>query len=357
MILPSCTILSALLEFAQIWFPPRFTSLDDVVAETIGAWLGICFWLMAGRRLTAIIRQFWATYAVHNWSIRLIPGYLLFLVFVNGMPFDLTLSPSVLKRKDNAHMILRTPFTVVSGDEFDLIRRALINAAWFMPAGILMAGLPLWRLRGPAAGVIVFFAGFALAGTIEFMQLFVMSCAFDSTDIITGSWAVLGGWCIMRKWRDCHEAPGGFSNGLGAFLFLAWVAELIFINWEPFDFRIDSAFLTGRWQQVSLVPFTEYYGRNYLHSLNDMLQKTLLFMPVGLLLSQTTASRFNWAIVVGFAFLFALILETGQFFLPQRHPVVSDVLVETFGAWLGLVATNHLRHLIASTVSGGEPGA
>lgn len=103
LILPSCTILSALLEFAQIWFPPRFTSLDDVVAETIGAWLGICFWLMAGRRLTAIIRQFWATYAVHNWSIRLIPGYLLFLVFVNGMPFDLTLSPSVLKRKDNAH--------------------------------------------------------------------------------------------------------------------------------------------------------------------------------------------------------------------------------------------------------------
>lgn len=354
LILISCSMLSAAIEFTQLYFPPRQTSINDVVAETLGGAIGVLGWLVAGQQVTDYVRQLWGAQGEANWALRLLPGYLVFLVFVHGMPFDLTLSPDLLKKKFHEGRVLLIPF---EGDPLKVIEKRLINIAYFLPVGILIAGLRGWLGRGNWAWLRVFAIGLALAGGIEFMQLLVLTRYFDSTDIVTGSLAVLAGWQCTRLWQlhqpvRVGESPA-FSSALRLGMFLFWAAALLFINWEPFDFA------TQDWQQrvgeISWVPFADYYAGNYLSSFDEIVQKTVLFVPFGFLLSSWTRSRFDAALAVFSGVLLAVFIEIGQLFLVQyqpgvglvalHHPGVSDLILEGFGAWAGALAAQRLRIL------------
>ncbi len=356
-VLPACTLLSAALEFVQLWFPPRHTSKNDIVAETMGGAIGIGIWLTAGQGITAALAALWATHARSNWSIRLMPGYLILLVVIHGMPFDLTLSPSSLRFKHRHHdrLVRPVPFTVVKGESFDLVKKGAINIAWFLPAGVLLAGLPgsTWRGRGSAGRV--FAAGLALAVGIEIMQLFVVSRYYDATDIITGSLAVLAGWRIMRAWQDCGERADDFL-AWRASLALVWLAALVWFHWAPFDFGIDADFLAGRWRESGFLSYAGHERGGNLYVVNDLIQKTLLFLPFGLLLSSRSERRGYLALAAVGAFVLSLALEAGEFCSRQhRQPGVSDLFVEPFGAVLGCLAVRRLRDFKRSAASEATP--
>lgn len=345
-VLPTCTLLSASLEFAQLWFPPRHTSKNDIVAETLGGALGIGIWLTAGQGITAVLRRFWATHARGNWSIRLMPGYLILLVVIHGMPFDLTLSPGSLRYKHRHHdrLVRPIPFTVVKGESFDLVKKGAINIAWFLPAGVLLAGWPssTWRGRGSAGRV--FAAGLALAAGIEIMQLFVVSRYYDATDIITGSLAVLAGWRIMRAWQERGERADHFLAWRTA-LAVLWMAALVWFHWAPFDFVTDADFLAARWRESGFLSYAGHERGGNLYVANDLIQKTLLFLPLGLLLSSRSERRGYLALVALAAIILSFALEAGEFCSRQhRQPGVSDLFVEPFGAVLGCLAVRRLRN-------------
>jgi glycopeptide antibiotics resistance protein len=344
LVLISCTMLSAGIEFAQIFFPPRDTSLNDIVAETLGGAIGILGWLAAGQHATDYLRKLWTSQGEANWAIRLIPGYLVLLVFVQGIPFDLTLSPHLLKKKYYEGRILLVPFKSPGLEPLAVIRKMLINIAYFLPAGILLSGLSRKLIGGRWAAIRVLLIGIVLAGSIEFMQLLVMSRFFDSTDIVTGSLAVVAGWGLMRLCRAAPNASvreAGIPSSVRGTLFLAWTAALVFINWVPFNFTFDQWQL--RLREFNWVPFADYYAGNYLNSFDQIVQKTALFIPFGLLWPSVSSSRFDVHFGVGSALLLATIIEIGQAFLPDHHPGVSDLLIETFGAWIGCIAAKRLR--------------
>src|SRR5260370_19716 len=46
-----CAALSVAIEFAQLYFPPRTVSLNDIAVETLGAAAGTFLWLIAGQRI------------------------------------------------------------------------------------------------------------------------------------------------------------------------------------------------------------------------------------------------------------------------------------------------------------------
>jgi len=47
-------LLAIAVEFTQLFFPPRTVSLNDLLAEWIGAGLGIALWHSAGERLAEL---------------------------------------------------------------------------------------------------------------------------------------------------------------------------------------------------------------------------------------------------------------------------------------------------------------
>jgi glycopeptide antibiotics resistance protein len=114
---------------------------------------------------------------------------------------------------------------------------------------------------------------------------------------------------------------------------------LAIVNWYPFDFIGDAGEWRARWSRVPLVPFTDlYFGTEY-HAFDQMLQKTLLFLPIGALLARPGRSCLPGLLA---GLLLSATLEAGQLGLPTRYTSVTDVLVESSAAWLGCFLTRRL---------------
>jgi glycopeptide antibiotics resistance protein len=347
--------LSTAIEFTQTFFPPRCPDLNDIVGETAGAGLGTASWLGLGRPVTRRCRDMGSLEGAGRWSL-LLPGYVAFLILLETLPLDLTLSPADIYHKYRDGRIQLIPFVPPPGDRYEWIEKQCWRLALFFPVG--------WLLRFDHARfgkiirtwprVLIF--GILTTAFVEFLKIFVVSRNVESGDIITGSLAVLAGWMASKTYVSNQAsislqqktARGSLQMVLG----FIWVGILLFVNWHPFDFRLDAAAAFDRIRQMSWLPFLDYYQGSYLNFLHQIVRKTLLFIPVGLLGSALASSLFSiptgWRslVVIGGALGVAIVLEIGQAFLPTRYPSITDILVETAGAVLGCVlakATGRVR--------------
>jgi len=344
-----CVVLSTLIEFTQLYFPPRVSSINDIAAESLGGALGALFWLVGGQQLTIAARRIWTVFGSRGTAGVLLLCYLAVLAAIMALPFDFTISPAELWHKYKEGRVHLTPFASAGVGAFELANNYFWNAAYFAPLGVLLGHLSGLVWRSSRSWPLVLGLGLLAAGAIEFMQLFVVSRFCDLTDVLTGGPAVLAGWAIVLVYRRLHPSPSA-ATVLRWGLLAAWLGVPIFMEWQPFNFALNSAAARERLHHVSLLPFLDYYQGNYLHGLDEFVHKTLLFMPLGVLLAPPApASRgailFRWSL----AFTVAVVLEAGQLFLPTRYTSVSDVLVGGLAAGIGLLVacrflTPPLRH-------------
>jgi glycopeptide antibiotics resistance protein len=267
------------------------------------------------------------------------------LLLIEVLPLDLTLSPADIYHKYREGRIQLIPFIAPPGDRFEWIEKQFWQLALFLPLGWLLS---LDRSRiGMATRtwprVLVF--GFLTSGLVEFLQVFVASRNVETGDIITGTSAILVGWLACTAYPRANELAESdpqlrrADRNLQLFLGVVWLGVLLFVNWRPFDFRLEVEPALDRVRQMSWLPFVDYYHGSYLNFLNQVVRKTLLFFPVGLLgnavLTQNIRRRVL-AVIFG-AFGLALVLEIGQVFLPTRYPSITDILLETVGAYCGYI--------------------
>ncbi len=215
---------SVLLEFLQLYFPPRVSSINDVAAESTGAVVGIALWIVAGRRLTQGARAAWAGTEGDGTAARLLIAYLVVLALVQVFPPNLTLSPVEIYHKYKAGLVRPVPFGYWTVDPRDGVRKALEGAAWFLPLGLLAARVPRWRAGGWQAAWEVLALGVVAAAGAEFVRLFVVTHSCDATDLATNGLAVLCGWCV------------GISGRRPAVSVLAaagWIAALAYLELVP----------------------------------------------------------------------------------------------------------------------------
>ena len=131
LVLPTCAAASTAIEFSQLYFPPRVSSLNDIVAQTIGTGIGVLGWLAAGQQLTVYLRNIWISLGTRGVSARLLPAYLAFLFFVHMMPFDLTLSPAEIYHKYRAGRVHLFPFDFGSVTWSALLIKQVWNVFYF----------------------------------------------------------------------------------------------------------------------------------------------------------------------------------------------------------------------------------
>jgi glycopeptide antibiotics resistance protein len=369
-VLPGCTLLSAAIEFTQLYFPPRVTSVNDIAAESLGGLLGALLWLIGGQGITRWLRHSWALLGSHGPLARLLPAYVVFLVFVHVMPMDLTLSPVEIYHKYRQGRVRLIPFGNLQTDPFEAVSKYLTTVSYFLPVGLLLAGLKGRSWQGLRNWPHVFGVGLLLACAVQFLKLFVFSRFSDTTDLVTGSLAILAGWCVglvihrSPVPQATQTGPGTGSDTAGGSvprsaiflaLFLAWFGALVLINWQPFDFRLFDGTALARLREMSWAPFADYQRQGYLHAFDEMLSKIVLFMPAGLflaLLRLPTDQRLAGLFVVLLGAMLATTFEAGQLFLPTRYASVTDVLLETLGFWLGFVVA---RRVVAGLASDQYP--
>ena len=350
--------LSVGIEFTQIFFPSRTTSQDDIMANAIGAALGVLAWWW---------REPWLWRTVRSWvgeerdgplAERFLWVYLAVLFGYSLLPLDLTLSPVEVYHKWRAGLVVLVPFGFHFASAIDMFNGLATDALIWLPAGFL------WTVSGrmrPARAVLW---TLAMATLIEFLQLFVFSRVTDVTDVVM---AVVGGAVgamLARAARPMAAAASGPRGrlgraGLGLAAFVAWFAVIAAIFWYPWGFDLSPARLAAGLERFWRVPLYYYYYGTEFHAVTEVLHKFLYFVPLGAALAfalgrspgrrRGPGAARAAALAAAVASLgAALVIELGQAFLPGRIPSSTDAMIELLGAmagyWaMGLVREHHAR--------------
>jgi glycopeptide antibiotics resistance protein len=402
-----CAALSAAIEFTQLWFPPRVSSLNDVLAETIGAVIGATTWVIAGQRLTDYARSVWVAWGPENLAVKWLPAYLFLLVLIHVMPLDLTISPAELHQKWKEGRVILIPFTTDYGGWGRGFLKNAWNMAYFFPLGLFLS---LWPGRPFRSGLPVLAVGLLAAAGVEFLQLFVWTRYCDATDILTGGAAVWLGWFALEAWKGWRAKAAGrnppaWAGLVRPCLFLTWLLAVVVVNWFPFDVisgyetamgakewvlsqdgrsvrspdqgeelpvrtvgpfvvLADAGVVRRRFLLTPLVPMVDLQSGADYEAFDQVVRKTLLFLPLGALLVPSPlplslrraggrgegAAKGRtgvWrALLVGL--LLSCFFEAGQLFIPDRTCSTSDVLIETIGTVLGFVLFRRLLLLLGS---------
>lgn len=344
--------LSVLIEFGQIYFPPRNPSLYDIACQSAGAAASVLTWLWGGPAIASAWRKWRTAYgapAVAEW---ILGPYLAVLFFYNVMPLDLTASPAAVYHKWKEGRVVWVPFSRLPWDAVHALYSVVGDIVVWVPVASLLV---LSGRTGPLGSILLTVA--AAAG-IEGIQLLVFSRVSDVTDIITAALgAVAGAWVgtvLRSRWgglareRSPETERSWALVGLtGAVLWLVVIAALF---WYPFDFHWDRTWARERLGLLARPPFQLYWSGSEFRALTEVLHKTVFFAPLGAALALAAApirGRRARGIATSAAIVFvaaaAAGVELGQVFLPRKIPDSTDVILMTAGGGLGFLAVVALR--------------
>jgi VanZ family protein len=382
LVVPLGWAVAILLEFLQLFFPPRTVSLNDILVECLGVVLGAVAWLMAGPRFTGWLRQLRDRKGVPELAAQVFPAYVGLLLVIFLMPFDLVFSREEIATKFQEGRIELIPFGALASGGLEPLFKLLLNFLAFVPVGALLGIMPR-RLRKNRLQVVT--VGLAVPVSIRLLQLFVYTRNFDVTNLLTGMVACWLGWWLVQERRDWATARlPGFGNlqavgdswrqrvqrwGPAAWIGLArvWTVVLLVVFWQPFHFTTDpSAFgpadadlsdedtsVVGL-RRLSWAPFVDYYWGSRYQTLDQIVWRTLAFASLGVLLAPAWSSRERRG--AGTAVLWALVLSAmialGQYFIPERHPSTTSLMIQVGAAWLGYKLGRHAIDMLRPVEDG-----
>lgn len=263
----ACGVLALLLEFSQLWFSGRQPALSDVVAQSIGALLGLAAWRL-------VPAHFWAhsESPQQRWR-RAWALYLAGLVLYALMPLDLTVSLSEIVAKWKLGQIRLLPFAAWGSQPVaGLTDFALEAAIWAAAAWLL----------GRAYGATAGWRGLVLVGLavgLETAQILVLSRIVDTTDLLAAACGVL----LARRLsggRTPDTGPAATAAAAGAnrlLLPMLLALGLLLASAWPFEFATHRAELRERLLGFSWTPFASYVAASELHLITSLLRRFAVY--------------------------------------------------------------------------------
>lgn len=347
---PLAVILAALavgIEFAQLWFPRRTVSLNDLFAESAGGVAGIVLWFLIGRRCVAAVRGLAGPGdgGEAHPAVRLLKLYALGLVVYAIQPLDLTFTASELGRKFADGKVNLIPFAYDYGGLFETLWGMGVDVLLFVPIGVLYR---LGRADRSWSGAVAL--TFLMAAGIETLQVFVFSRFADGTDVLM---ATLGGGIgamAAPRWRRTGAGDGGregFRPGVrivvAMVLTMGYAIPLGAALLHPFVLERDGEVVANQLRYMFDWPFRKHYYGSEFSTLSNVLRGVMLFLPLGAMwrwgcgaeLSRSWAARvmvFVLVVLIGFA------IELSQAFMAGQYADSTDLMIYPFGAWLGWIA-------------------
>lgn len=333
--------LTFAIEFAQIYFPQRTVSINDLIAEMLGSVLGLIFYWGFGD-LAKIWIMKWNT---KNKQQVILYAYLFLLFGYGVLPLDLTISPVEIYHKWSDGKIYLIPFLYsFHGSIIEKAYQFSTDIIIWIPASILL----ILSTKKTPKQVLLWILGAALL--LELIQLFIYSRISDTTDLIT---AFMGAWIgilIAKKWTLPHKKNNlstSNQNQNNPFLWvIIWSLFLILLYWYPFDFKMDIYFIKERLALFFRAPFTAYYYGSEYRAITSLFNKVAFAIPLGVALAHLNkliflkfnailSSKLLFFIAFIYVVLFSLLLELGQLFLVKKSIDSADCLLTILGSYIG----------------------
>ena len=359
-----CAVLSVAIEFTQIFFPPRTVSQNDIIAEALGAVLGLAAWWVWGQRSIAWLASWQQTRGAASLAEKLLWPYLLLLFGYNLLPLDLTISVVEIYHKWGEGRLNLIPFGATPLEPIRFVYEVVIGAVLWVPVSLLLT------LGGRFSAHKALLWTLAAAALLETMQLLVYSRYSDVTDLVTAvPGAFAGVW--LAAWlrpRTPSSAAAVIAQGspiwLIASMITVWCLLLAGIFWYPFNISRDADLIRRGIDAFFQVPFVAYYFGSELRAITEVFHKIGFFIPLGAMLAWlrwALGSRGSLRAVDAMLSMVllapALVIELGQVVLVDKHAGSTDVVLEWFGAIVGYVGFIQLaRRWIEHAGSKPAPG-
>ena len=341
------------IEFTQLFFPQRTVSLNDIIAESMGACIGVLLWWVYGEKLMSWLGRWSSARGNSGSSERFLHLYLFGLFTYNLLPLDLTLSPVELYHKWNEGRVILIPFGFNFDNLQDELYGLISDVAIWVPVGFL------WRLSSKRSVSFIFFSVISASFLLEFLQLFVYTRVTNVTQIFAAGFGAVIGLIVSglsnRKGFSGAEVESAAANGIFSSVAwwaatLVWTMVIIAVFWYPFDFHFSQAIAAQHLPNMFRVPFYSYYYGSEYRAATEVIHKIGFFLPLGVLLGYGVSHirDYFWRpIAGGFAIftlgLLALGIELGQLFLPTKNADITDLILELSGGLMGYFVTTLLR--------------
>ena len=321
--------LASAVEFTQEFFPPRTVSLNDLYSEVAGGLLGILIWMLAGRRLVRLWRNFsmGGQSALHA----ILVFYTLAYLFLSLFPYDFLLSAGEWRE----HLASNKVGWLFAGEcGLFCLAKLFPEMLAAIPIGLLFCGSG--RSSRPSLKAIAI-TGLLLGLGIEILQLTIESGISQGASVFSrAAGVILGAFLpdLFNRW-DARRMRPLIHPGL----LLATAPYAGLLAWANHWFA--GSWLTGqealsRLTEVRFIPFYYHYYTAEAVALVSMVFQLGLYSPLGAgiwLWRQGTRSGSRGSLAPALlGFSVACIIETGKLFIPGQHPDPTNVLLAACGA-------------------------
>ncbi len=348
-VLTFCVGLSIGIEFTQLFFPPRTVSINDIIAESIGAAVGITAWWLSGPRLVRWLEGWMAVHKPANRAERVLWLYLSGLFAYNLLPLDLIISPVELFHKWREGRIILIPFTSLGLNNIKSAYGLLADIAIWIPVTTLL-------LLSKKRSVKEAWLWTVLASMLlEFLQLFVWTRVTNVNQVlesvIAGGMGVLlaGRFSLAERQESGSTQQAGLNQSAWFWLscFVVWSLFVGTLFLYPFNFTTERSFLLDRLVLLKRVPFYAYYYGTEYRAATELVHRIIFFAPLGGFLAvafrewrvPSLSRRFLTMALCG---VVIASIEMGRIFLPTKNIDLIDPVLELAGALLGYGLAHYL---------------
>ncbi len=310
-------LLSASVEFLQIFSPTRYPALSDVIFNTLGTAAGLAAGVVLKKSVLGFKSHPLARRVLDSESA--FPALVFLILSVAGClePFDFSLDIGVVW--NHVRPLLEHPWQFKRPDD------DVISFIRFLLTALFVSRLlhEIGARRPALLGALL--VGVLGAG-LELCQIIVQSRTPEVQDALV---AVLGAVCggIIYFFPGFHRRPWFWLWAGGIAILVSAAARAYY----PFAF-------TDHFSGFNWVLFMPRYGWSTFASISDFVDNSMTFFPVGFLLGyffpRSRPARAA-AIVAG---AMAFLVEVGQGYVPGRYPDITDVLGSILGAAAGSLA-------------------
>ena len=310
--------LAVAVEFAQLYFPPRTVSQNDILAECVGVVIGLT---LAARHATwfddlleSLLGnpQRLKTIALDTYAL----AYVAFALF----PYDVLLSwPEMNAKLDSSNW-----GWFLAGDA-GMMRQGLqllVEVVLTVPVGVLWARVAGSPRRNIAAAVAV---GALFGVFLELAQLMMASGVSQGLSVLSRILGVCGGLALSAY--SLRFDASQIASVLRRFVLpigVAYIVAMLEVNgW----FKLDAHGWPGavaQWQQLVVMPFYYHYYTTEAKALFSLASVAFSYVPVGVL-AWAYARSARFALIS--ASLLALCFEMSKLFLDGTHPDLTNIML------------------------------
>lgn len=318
--------VAATIEFAQLFFPARTVSLNDLSAEFLGALLGVLAWLFIGPQLRRLAQAI--TRGGKNGRIALLIFYALGYFVLSLFPYDFLVSFA-----EWDFLIGRKAGWLFAPD--------CSNNCWLKLGAEILAAAPLGamlfgRRRSSLAAAAV--AGLLLGVLLEILQLTIASGVSQGASVLSRGVGFWLGAAAMR-WAGVvdRQRLRPWMQGLVAFALIPYLAVAAWLNHWFIESWLSLQVGLARLPGIHFLPFYYHYFTTETDALVSLLHQFGLYFPLGVAAwgwrwSRQVPSPRAWQLPVFGAALVAAIIESGKLFIASQRPDPTNVLIAAVAA-------------------------